>query len=40
MSKLVRQTVRKFYSQERQYLNLIKNTLIHGKKKKQGMEKL
>tara|TARA_B100001059_G_scaffold232010_1_gene269021 strand:+ start:3673 stop:4614 length:942 start_codon:yes stop_codon:yes gene_type:complete len=33
MSKLVRQTVRKFYSQERQYLNLIKNTLIHGKKK-------
>ena len=33
MSRLVRQHVRKFYHQEGQYLNLIKNTLIHGKKK-------
>ena len=33
MSKLVRQHVRKFYHQEGQYLNLIRNTLLHGKKK-------
>lgn len=33
MNRLVRQHVRKFYHQEGQYLNLIKNTLIHGKKK-------
>jgi thymidylate synthase len=33
MSRLVRHNMRKFYSQEGQYLNLIKNTLIHGKKK-------